>query len=230
MTLQTFDCDQGSEDWFRARMGIPTASEFATVMAKGKGNAESKTRRTYMLKLAGEILTDTPMENYSNVHMERGKLLEDEARELYAFAHDVECERVGFIKCFKRNAGVSPDSLINVTRLGAGGLEIKTKLPHLHIECLLKGEFPPEHKAQCQGFLWLTGREWIDLAVYWPGLPLFVKRAQRDEPYIKELASAVSAFNDELAETVERVRRIGRPTPITHTLKAALEMEHGIAQ
>jgi hypothetical protein len=218
--LQTFDCDQGSEDWFRARMGIPTASEFATVMAKGAG----KTRLTYMRKLAGEILTGDPMENYSNAHMERGKLMEDEARELYAFAHDAECTRVGFIKCPKRNAGVSPDSLIGE----AGGLEIKTKLPHLLIECWENGNFPPEHKAQCQGFLWLTGREWIDIAVYWPKLQLFVKRAHRDEQYIAELATAVSTFNDELAEMVERQRRRG--TPITHTLKAALEMEHGISQ
>jgi len=60
------DVEQGSEEWFKVRAGMPTASEFATVMASGRGGGDSKTRRTYMLKLAGEILTGEPKENYSN--------------------------------------------------------------------------------------------------------------------------------------------------------------------
>jgi hypothetical protein len=50
----------------------------------------------------------------------------------------------------------------------------------------------------------------IDLAVYWPKLPLFVRRATRDEAYIKQLADAVDDFNAELAETVERIRGFAR--------------------
>jgi hypothetical protein len=90
-------------------------------------------------------------------------------------------------------------------------LEIKTKLPHLMIECILKDEFPAEHKAQCQGALWVAEREWIDIAVYWPKMPLFVKRATRDEDYIKKLSDAVDAFNDELDAVVERIRLYGEP-------------------
>jgi hypothetical protein len=44
----------------------PDRLEFSTVMAKGKDGGKSVTRRTYMLKLAGEILTGEPMESYSN--------------------------------------------------------------------------------------------------------------------------------------------------------------------
>ena len=202
--MQIFDFDQNSEEWYRARMGVPTASEFATVMAKGVGGkGPSKTRRTYMLKLAGEIVTGEPMENYSNAHMERGKAMEDEARNFYAFMNDAEPRRVGFISNGPK--GCSPDSLLG----DAGMLEIKTKLPHLLIEVLLKDDFPPEHKAQCQGQLWVAEREWLDLAIYWPNLPLFVKRAYRDEAYLKTLANEIDRFNDELAEMVERVRSYG---------------------
>ena len=200
--MKIIDCEQGSEEWFRARMGIPTASEFKTLLGIKKDAREKVTRRTYMLKLAGEILTGEPMESYSNGHMERGKEMEAEARKMYAFMTDAEPQRVGFI--VNGPKGCSPDSM-----LPAGLLEIKTKLPHLMIECLLKDEFPPEHKAQCQGALWVSEREWVDIAVYWPKLPLFVKRAHRDEAYIKELASAVDAFNSELAETVEKIRAYG---------------------
>jgi hypothetical protein len=194
------DCEQGSPDWFKVRAGIPTASEFATVMASGRGGGESKTRRTYMLKLAGEILTGEPMESYTNAHMERGKVMEDEARDIYSFMQDVEPEPVGFIS--NGNKGCSPDSLIGK----AGMVEIKTKLPHLQIDVLLKDEMPPEHKAQCQGQLWVAEREWVDFVSYWPGLPLFVKRIHRDEDYIASLSNAVDEFNAELSHMVARIK------------------------
>lgn len=201
--VEIISCDQNSADWHRARMGIPTASEFATVMAKGKGGGESKTRQTYLYKLAGEIITGQPMESYSNAHMERGHAMEQEARELYEFMTDQTCERVGFIRSGRK--GASPDSLV-----GPNGLvEIKTKLPHLVIEALFRGEFPPEHKAQCQGQLWVAEREWLDIAIYWPGMPLFVTTATRDEAYIRELSDAVDIFNAELDIIVDRVRAYG---------------------
>ena len=200
--IKIFDCDQGSAEWFRARMGLPTASEFHTVMAKGKEGGASLTRKTYMMKLAGEIITGDPMENYTNGNMERGKIMEDEARDFYSFMHDAELRRVGFVTDGPK--GCSPDAFIG----DDGVLEIKTKLPHLLIDVLLKDEFPSEHKAQCQGALWVTEREWVDIAVYWPKLPLFVKRAARDETYIKTIAAAVDAFNAELVDLVEKVRRL----------------------
>lgn len=202
MEVLTFE--QGSPEWFAARAGIPTSSEFATVMAKGRGGGESKTRRTYLLKLAGERLTDEPMDSYSNHHMERGKEMEGEARDLYSFMSNEDPELVGFIRNGPK--GCSPDALIG----GDGMLELKTKLPHLLIDLLLKDAPPPEHKAQCQGQLWVAEREWVDLAVYWPRLPLFVKRAHRDEAYIKTLSEAVDKFNDELDAMVERIRAYDR--------------------
>ena len=58
--------------------------------------------------------------------------------------------------------------------------------------------------------MWISEREWIDIAVYWPGLPLFIKRATRDEAYIRNLADAVERFNGELDVIVDRVRAYGR--------------------
>lgn len=205
--------EQGSGDWHRARMGIPTASEFATVLAKGKDGGASLTRKTYMRKLAGEIITGVPTESFSNEHMDRGKAMEAEARETYAFVHDVEPESVGFIR--SGNTGCSPDSLLGTDGL----LEIKTALPHILIDHILVGNFPAAHIAQCQGGLWISERDWIDIVIYWPGMPLYVKRAHRDEAYIAKLASAVDEFNDELAKMVERVREYDRPAV---SLKKAL--------
>ena len=206
--MQIFDCAQGTEEWFRARMGVPTASEFSTVMAKGRGGEESKTRKTYMCKLAGEIITDEPAEQFTNVHLERGKVMEEEARTFYAFMENVDPHIVGFIR--NGNKGCSPDALI-----GANGmLEIKTALPHILAGLILKDDFPPEHMAQTQGALWVAEREWIDLTVYYPKMPRFIKRAYRDEDYIASLSRAVDRFNAELHEMVEKLRRYGvEPAP-----------------
>lgn len=202
--IEIFDCDQGSPDWFACRLGIPTASEFATVMAKGKDGGASLTRAKYMRQLAGEIITGELAESYSNAHMDRGKAMEDEARETYAFIHDADIRRVGFIRNGKK--GGSPDSLIGAN----GGLEIKTALPHIQIERLIRDDLPPEHKAQVQGNIWVSEREFWDFVSYWPKLPLLVKRVYRDDLYIKQLSDAVDAFNEELAALVERIRSYGR--------------------
>lgn len=202
--LEIINCTQGSPEWFKARLGIPTASEFASVMTKGRAGAESRTRLSYLYKLAGERLTGEVMETFTTPHMERGRLMEEEARSVYRFVSGRDCETVGFLR--RGRAGASPDALIG----GDGLLEIKTKLPHLLIEALLKGEFPPDHKAQCQGQLWIADRAWIDLAVYWPGLPIFIVRAERDEAYIRELAEAIETFNDELDRVVARIAACGR--------------------
>lgn len=199
MSLQIINCEQGSAEWFAARAGIPTASEFATVLAKARNGGESKGRRTYMLKLVGERLTGQPMESYSNDHMERGKVMEAEARDLYAMVREVDLQPVGFMR--RGDAGASPDSLVG----DAGLAEIKTKLPHLQIEVLLADRVPAEHVAQVQGQLWISGREWCDFVSYWPGLPLFVKRVERDEAYIATLAAAVAEFNAELLGVIAQV-------------------------
>lgn len=197
------DIEQGTEAWFQVRAGMPTASEFECLMKRGVGGKPSATRRTYMLQLAGEKLTGEPPEGFFSIYTERGKRLEPEARDLYAMLSDCEPEQVGFIT--NHGVGCSPDSLV-----GASGLlEIKTKKPAALVDAIVTDAFLEEHKAQCQGALWVAEREWIDLVAYWPGLPPFIKRAHRDEEYIALLAAEVAKFNAELEAMVEKVRAYG---------------------
>ena len=202
--IQIIDCEQGTPEWFAARAGIPTASEFHTVLAVGPKGGKSATRVAYLNKLAGEILTGEPMPSYSNDDMERGKIMEAEARDLYAFMHDVEPLRVGFIR--NGSKGASPDSLIDEK----GGLEIKSAAAHIQIARILADELPSEHKAQVMGSMWVAEREWWDFCSYCPKLPLFVKRVYRDEDYIAKLAREVDLFNTELQQTVDYIRRYGQ--------------------
>lgn len=200
-SIEVIECEQGTEEWFAARSGIVTASEFATVLAKGRGCGESVTRRKYMLTLAGEILTGQIADKWEgNRHTERGKLLEGEAREAYSIITGNDPKQVGFIR--RGRAGASPDSLVGEHGL----LEIKTKLPHLQLELLESGEVPSEHIAQIQGQLWVTGRAWCDFVSYWPGLPVFIKLVTRDESYIARLSVAVAEFVGEVDSIVAKYK------------------------
>jgi hypothetical protein len=192
------DIEQGTEEWFALRLGVPTASMFHAIMAKGQG----KTRRTYMLKLIGEILTQEQQDNYSNAHMDRGKELEEEARELYSITTGIDVEQCGFIK--NGELGYSPDGICEEDGL----LEVKTKLPHLQLDVLLKNKIPPEHIPQLQGGLLVSDHEWIDFVSYWPRLPIFIKRMYRDKKIIADIKISVNAFIEEMHETIEKIKRM----------------------
>jgi hypothetical protein len=88
-------------------------------------------------------------------------------------------------------------------------LEIKTHKPDILIDLIFKDQFPPEHKAQTQGAIWVAEREWIDLICYFSGMPPMVKRADRDEAYIARLGAAIDQFNGELATIVGKIRAYG---------------------
>jgi len=192
------ECEQGSPEWFEARRGIPTASRYGDVLAEGKGVMRAR----YMRQLAGEIITEEPMETYKNDKMERGKKHEPDLRKRYAFDHDVDVEQVGFLRSNMIATGCSPDGLVGVD----GMLEIKSSEPDLLIELLDSGRAPTQHMPQIQGNLWITGRDWCDLVIGWPKLPLFTARVKRDEPYMANLRRELERFNQELHEMVERIK------------------------
>ena len=201
--IQLFnDIEQGSPEWFAARSGIPTASMFSAVLSKGRSGADSKTRKTYMLKLLGERLTGELQENISTPHMERGKIMEAEARTLYEFQSDNNVEDIGFIR--NGDKGSSPDGVIGKD----GCIEIKTKLPHLQLAVLLKDEMPTEHKAQVQGHLLVGEYEWCDFISYWPKLKPLIKRVYRDEEYIKTLSEQIDIFNEEMAQLEQTIKSL----------------------
>lgn len=198
--MQIHNVEQRSEEWYAVKAGVPSSSMFHAALAEGRGKTDSATRRSYMLRLAGERLTGEPMDSYQNHHMQRGIEREREALRLYAFAYDQKPHAVGFIR--NGDIGCSPDGLI-----GADGLvEVKDKLPHLQIDVLDRGEVPSVHATQLQGQLLVTCRSWVDFVSHCRGLPLFVKRVHRDEKRIAQIKLGLQTFCDELEFLVEKIR------------------------
>lgn len=196
---------QGSEDWFLARCGRATASEFSSILAKGQG----KMRASYLKKVVAERLTKKPLDTYRNGHMDRGTEQEPLARMAYELATGNLVQQVGFVEHDSLMAGCSPDGLIDKD----GGAEIKCVIPTVQLETILSGSYPSEHKAQVQGNLWLTGRQWWDFCSHSPDLPArlrtYIFKAQRDEDYIKALAEEVGKFLAEVDAMLEKLQ--GRP-------------------
>lgn len=201
--------DQGSAEWFKARLGLVTASHFSTVIAEGRDGETSLTRTQYLHRLAAEIITGEPTEEtFASKAMERGKLMEADACSDYVDRTGRELRRVGLGINFSglKRCGASPDALVGFD----GGLETKTMRPDLMIPLILKGsQMRPEHRAQVQGNMLVFEREWWDLKIYWPKMPDYTVRVQRDDVYIRELWSAIEVFNHDLKSLVEKLRKMG---------------------
>ena len=196
--VDIYTMPQGSPEWFRCKLGIVSAGSFSKVLAKGQG----KVRKSYMLKLAAEILTETYRETYQNAEMERGILQEPQARDEYEFITGRSVNQIGFAKLGR--IGCSPDSLCG----SKGGIEIKSVIPEVQIETVLANKIPP-HKPQMQGCMMVLDYEWWDFVSYSPLIKnknyIFIKRMLRDEEYIKNLQSEILAFIRELDELVKKM-------------------------
>lgn len=185
--MRTIDCQQGSQEWLRARLGVPTASEFHRIITHG--GKESSAAKGYMAQLAAEWFMDEVLEDYTSPFMQRGTELESSAVSEYEFTNDVTVEKVGLCLLDDIDAGASPDRLVGED----GALEIKCVKPATHMLYVLDG-VPNDYTIQVQGQLWVTGRKYVDLLCWHPTLPRVTKRFERDEPFITALDKAVRAF------------------------------------
>ncbi len=195
--MKIVECIQGSDEWFEARLGFVTASNFHKVLNKRTG------RKLYMRKVAAERLTGLREESYKNDFMEAGSETEAEARRYYEIANDCKVEQVGFVM---RDdwVGGSPDGLIGKDGL----LEVKCPLSSTHIETILSGKMPALHVPQVQGLLWVTGRNWCDFVSFDSRVlsqPMFCVRVERDTEYFKMLAGEVGVFVNELKAMIAQI-------------------------
>jgi len=201
------DIEQGSPEWFELRYGWITASMFKAVISNGKGSAPSKTRLSYMYQVAAEAVSNMRQESFTSEYMEWGTETEPQAREMYEFVSGNEVEEVSFIRLGgDHKIGCSPDGIIG----DKGMIEIKCPKTTTQIETFLSGKMPTVHKAQVQGQLWVSGREWCDFVSFDPRIDgdgsFFCQRIERDDEYIKELEAKCFQFEKDLIDVVNKLR------------------------
>lgn len=188
---------QQNEAWFQDRLGYATASCFKLILAKGSG----KTRQGYLERVVMERLTGERSAGFSSYHTERGTEQEPLAKLAYEAETGNIVQEVGFIRHESLMAGCSPDGLIDED----GGMEIKSVIPSVQRKTVQKGGYPTCHKAQIQGNLWITGREYWDFVSYSPECDygLYIFRVERDEGYIANLEAKVRGFLEEVDYLLE---------------------------
>lgn len=194
-------CEQGSDEWFKARLGSIGGSSINSVMAKGKG----KMRKSLLYRLAGEILSGEPYQSYQNEHMERGKDQEAEARSLYEFMNDVEVEQVGLFK-HSDHKHYSPDGM-----LPDGLIEIKCTIPSVHIETIDTEKIDTAYFRQMQWGMMICDRPWCDFISYSPlvlAKPMWVYRVERDPALIKEMDAEADDFLYDMARLLKKIKEM----------------------
>jgi putative phage-type endonuclease len=190
--MKIHNCLQGTDLWHQIRLSKITASKFAILMGKTFG----KTVYTYAYEIVAEMLTGEWKE-VSAKQMDWGHQNEPKARKNYKLATFNHVEEIGFIE-HSEMIGCSPDGLIGKS----GMLEIKCPWNSSnHVISLSKKEVPAIYKAQVQGQLWVSERDWCDFVSYDPRIKdplkqLIIIRANRDESYIDELKNKVYKFRD----------------------------------
>lgn len=201
--LLTLDCEQGSEEWLAARLGIPTGTGFKNIV-RISGD-RSATYIKYLAELVEESILGLPDSRYKSDYMERGNQLEPLARGAYEFLTGNKVQQVGGVYLDeKREVMVSPDGLIPELKKG---LEIKCPKMSTHITYIIEGGIPLEYVIQVQANLWVTGYETWDFVSYCPEYqkqPLYLFTVERNQAlmeafdyHIPEFLNALKALKGE---------------------------------
>lgn len=174
------ELEQGTEEWLNLRKGKMTASHAQEIGNNGKG------LETYIISLMAEKYSNGEKINFTNVNIERGNELEDQARSIYAIDNGAEIKTVGFME-YSEFVGASPDGLVG----DDGLIEIKCPNDVNYFQHLLNGESAIDTKYiwQIQMNLLISGRKWADYVAYNPNFSksIYIHRIFPDQDKFKKL-------------------------------------------
>lgn len=199
--------EQQSLEWLMARVGKCTASRFADVIALKKDGKPKQERENYLWELVVERFTGQPFGHFKSRATDWGLEQEGLARMAYEARKGAIVAQTGFVQHPTiANCGGSPDGLVD----DDGGVQIKCPWNSAnHLACFLGG-MPPEHMAQVQGEMCVTGREYWDFISYDSRMPkpfdLYVQRVPRNYEYTASMEAAIRGFLAEVEDLEARIR------------------------
>ncbi len=229
------DVPQLSDSWWELRQGVPTASEFHRIIT-AKDGLPSKSQEAYATELAKDLQCQNPpyFSNGGkpvNVHMNRGRNLEDEAIAALSLLRKIHTRKVGFVTTDDGRFGCSPDSLFE-TQDGKwlGGIEVKCPSVDKHEANVKRGTLPMTYKAQCHGGLVVTGLpSWIFIE-YCPDskTPTLMIEVKPDD-FTEKLKAELDRFW-ELYQSVKAKLGVGMPEVDPKVTKAIQAWKEKLAE
>jgi len=194
---EIIDCEQRSPEWFEARKGILTASEFGPWLLKSD-KTSGKARETAICKLVARTADAWEPSFFENEAMKRGTELEPEALKAFQEGTGKKVKEVGFCRSVYGLFGCSPDGLLIRSNTG---YENKAPIPSTHIKYRRAGTLPDEYKWQVLGSMAVTGAKAWWFQSYNPGLaPLRILIERNDE--VEALKAALIEFSSQLKEAL----------------------------
>lgn len=194
--MKHYDFEQGTPEWLEARKGAITGSKFRDARDRLKNGNPSSKAILYAKDVARERCGGTAEKVFQNAAMKIGSEQEAFARSAYESATGALVEPVGFFKTDDGMFGLSPDGLID----DDGVLEIKTMVSSDTLFTAVAEGDISAYQDQCDGYLWLLGRKWVDLVLWAPdmadlGLDMVIHRITRNEERIEKLEADLMAFS-----------------------------------
>jgi len=184
------DCDQRTDEWFTARRGRLTASNFGVWLTKSDKTSQ-KARRTAAAQVLADLagFPDPPV--FENADIKRGIEWEPQAIQEFSRLTGLLVDPIGFAQSKHGLFGASPDGLILET---GEGLEIKCPRASKLIEYHQAGELPDTYRDQVHGTMAVLGCKAYHFFAYHVGLPSFHIRVERST-YTDEMLEGLKSFS-----------------------------------
>ena len=201
-------CEQGSPEWHQARCGIISASNMKSLFTSRGEKTASGVRETYLNQVIAERLMQKPMDTYTSYDMERGSLLEEQARANFELYLDVTVQEVGFHMLDDHDIGCSPDGLFADT-----GVEIKCPKANTHVRYMRSKKLPTEYIQQVQGTMYVMNLDRYYFMSYHPDLKPIIIEVKRDNELIDKAAEILIAAANIVKTETEKLheQRIQNP-------------------
>jgi hypothetical protein len=214
---------QGSEEWLARRVGVITGSRFKDARDKLKNGKPSGKQDGYAQDLARERVGGKAPKVFVNDAMRQGTEQEPFARAAYESVTGCWVDEAGFITTDDGQFGVSVDGLVGTD----GIIEIKTMVSSSTLFTAVVERDISEYIDQCNGAMWLLGRQWVDLILWAPdladiGRDLTVIRIERDDDAINALEADLIAFWKRVNALEAKLRGVTPATPATPAATEAL--------
>jgi exodeoxyribonuclease (lambda-induced) len=206
MNYTIINCDQGTDEWLKARKGKITASQaddILTPTGKLSTSCDGLIRR-----LSRECILDDPMAFAGNAATQWGHDNEPRARELFTELTGYAVDQVGFLQSSLHPAlGCSPDGLMIVDG-EIRGLEIKCPSVDTHVDYVMGGVIPAKYKPQVHFSMAITGiRKWYFMS-YYPGLNPIIVLVERDDYTDKMRAAALEVAANYQQQRTEIINKL----------------------
>lgn len=192
---------QGSEAWYKLKLGVISASNASKVVAK----KDSETRATYMAELVAQVCTGI-MEDINAKAMDWGNQHEDAARSFYEFKSGHTMQQVPFVFLDTRyREGCSPDGLVTAAK----GAEIKCPYNSAHfIKFLTDDKIKSEYVWQYQFTLRVMGADEWDFIQYDPRMKktqMKVLTVTRDDDKQAMFDELIPAFIEDMDKMLLKI-------------------------